>query len=102
MRLIITCGCGDTTQFAKDAFRIMYPKEKLPEVVELNKETRPMIRLFLSALAVEAVVDKFMDTKFAIAVEVRYKMNADIMGGEAYEDMDIYIDDLIKGHVLEL
>lgn len=34
MRLIVTCGCGDTTQFAKDAFKIMFPKEELPKVIE--------------------------------------------------------------------
>lgn len=34
MRLIITCGCGDTTQFAKDAFKIMFPKDKIDKLVE--------------------------------------------------------------------
>ena len=38
MRLIITCGCGDTTQFAKDAFKIMFPKEDYDKLVEKPDE----------------------------------------------------------------
>lgn len=34
MRLIISCGCGNTTDFARDAFKILFKGEPVPEVVE--------------------------------------------------------------------
>lgn len=34
MRLIITCGCADTTKYAKDAFKILFPNDELPDVIE--------------------------------------------------------------------
>lgn len=40
MKLIITCGCGDTTQFAKDAFKIAFPNEELPEIYEKIDQTQ--------------------------------------------------------------
>lgn len=102
MRLIITCGCGDTTQFAKDAFRILYPNESIPEVVELNETTKPLIKILLLALFPQKEVDNFLDSKFAISIDVRYEMQFDIMAGEATEGAAISVVNLIKGEELEL
>lgn len=33
MRYIVTCGCGDTESFAKDAFKILFKAEPLPPTV---------------------------------------------------------------------
>lgn len=33
MRVIFSCSCGNTDEFAKDAFKILFPKEELPELV---------------------------------------------------------------------
>lgn len=30
--ILFTCGCGNTDKFAQDAFRILFPKEKVPFV----------------------------------------------------------------------
>lgn len=30
--LIYTCGCGDTDRFAKDAFKLLFPTEKMPTI----------------------------------------------------------------------
>lgn len=34
MRLIVTCGCANTTKFAKDAFKILFKGEEVPDVIE--------------------------------------------------------------------
>lgn len=31
---IITCGCGDTDKFAKDAFKLLFPKEDVPPITQ--------------------------------------------------------------------
>lgn len=102
MRLIITCGCGDTTQFAKDAFKILHPDEETPEVVELSKETRPLIRIFLLTVTPKDEADKILDTKFALAIHVRYEMRFDVMTGESDEGAGISVIDLIKGEPLNI
>lgn len=33
MKTILTCGCGNTDQFAKDAYKLLFPKAELPPVV---------------------------------------------------------------------
>lgn len=33
MNLIVTCGCGDTDAFAKDAFSIIFPSAPTPPIV---------------------------------------------------------------------
>lgn len=33
MKIIYTCGCGDTDSFAKDAFRILFPHLPIPPLV---------------------------------------------------------------------
>lgn len=30
---ILTCGCSDTDKFAKEAFKLLFPDEKLPSIV---------------------------------------------------------------------
>lgn len=102
MRLIITCGCGDTTQFAKDAFKILFPKEDIPDIVELNHHNKPLIKMFMLTLGKEEVIDKFLDSKFAIAIDIRYQLDFDIITGESSEGAAINIKDLIKGCDLEL
>lgn len=102
MRLIITCGCGDTTEFAKDAFRILFPGEETPQVLEMNDENKPLIKIFLLTLNTEKEIDDFLSKKFAIAIDVRYSMQFDIMTGECMEGAEINIKDLIKGCDLEL
>lgn len=32
MDYIFTCGCGDTDQFAKDAFRLIFPHKDMPPI----------------------------------------------------------------------
>lgn len=32
-RIIVHCGCGNTHQFALDAYRLLFPDQSLPEVV---------------------------------------------------------------------
>lgn len=39
MGYIITCGCGDTNQFAKDAFRLLFKGQPIPPVI--NPEALP-------------------------------------------------------------
>lgn len=39
MRLIITCGCSDTSQFAKDAFKILFKDGPMPKVIEESADT---------------------------------------------------------------
>lgn len=102
MRIIITCGCGDTTQFAKEAFKILYPDEKVPKLIEMNDENKPLIKLFMLTLCTEKVIDEFLDSKFAIAIDIKYRMQFDIITEESIEGADIYIKDLIKGCDLEL
>lgn len=102
MRIILSCGCGDTTQFAKDAFRILRPDEEIPEVIEMDEKNKPLIKLFMLMLATEEKVDKFLSEKFAICVDVLYQMEVDIMLTEANESVAVYVKDLIKGCDLEL
>lgn len=33
MERILSCGCGDTDKFAKDAFKILFPLEEIPPIV---------------------------------------------------------------------
>lgn len=33
MGVIYSCECGDTEAFAKDAFRLLFPDEELPEII---------------------------------------------------------------------
>lgn len=33
MNVIVTCGCGDTDSFARDAFKIIFPGEPLPQLI---------------------------------------------------------------------
>lgn len=28
--VVITCGCGNTNEFAKDAFKLLFPNQKFP------------------------------------------------------------------------
>lgn len=32
MNKIVTCGCGDTDQFARDAFHLIFPKRPIPPI----------------------------------------------------------------------
>lgn len=31
--VIVSCGCNDTDQFAKDAYRLLFPEHPLPPIV---------------------------------------------------------------------
>lgn len=33
-QIILSCGCGNTDKFAKDAFRILFHTEKIPKIVK--------------------------------------------------------------------
>lgn len=33
MNIIVTCGCGDTDKFVKDAYKLIFPKEELPPIM---------------------------------------------------------------------
>lgn len=34
--VIITCDCGDTEAFAKDAYHLLFPGESLPPIRQIN------------------------------------------------------------------
>lgn len=38
MKHIVTCGCGDTDDYAVAAFKILFPKERVPKVVSQARE----------------------------------------------------------------
>lgn len=105
MRLIITCGCGDTTQFAKDAFKIAFPKEDLPVVIEKNKENELLLLLLTQVLRVILInqedehVDLSIEDKFAYYINTETVMRYDDETGW-YNDMDITIFDLRKGYYI--
>lgn len=33
MNVIVHCGCGDTAQFAQDAYRMLFPRHPMPPLV---------------------------------------------------------------------
>lgn len=33
MNVLVTCGCGDTDQFARDAYKLIFPGHPMPPVV---------------------------------------------------------------------
>lgn len=33
MSILITCGCGDTDQFARDAYKLIFPGHPIPPIV---------------------------------------------------------------------
>lgn len=46
---IVTCGCGDTDEFSRDAFKLLFPRTPVPEITHdpnlLDNETaRQMVR----------------------------------------------------------
>lgn len=44
MRAIITCECSDTESFAKDAFRILFPGQELPEVIPQTQQNVDFVK----------------------------------------------------------
>lgn len=55
-RYIVHCDCGDTGDFAKTAYKMLFPNAKLPQVLEGRLQTKdlaktePGIRDYLMAL----------------------------------------------------
>lgn len=103
MKLIITCGCGDTTQFAKDAFRIVFPKEDLPIVVDKNSDNAVLLELLFEMLAVICAQVNGMRANFDIEEKFAYYISSTPCmkydeGTGWYNDLDIEVYDLRKGH----
>lgn len=44
-KYIVCCQCGDTPAFSRDAFKLLFPKEKVPEV-----QLQPSLYNFLPTL----------------------------------------------------
>lgn len=58
VRLIYTCGCGDTDSFARSAYKLLFPDTEVPEIVHppLNHVSQ---RITEMARALEATKDPF-------------------------------------------
>lgn len=101
---MITCGCGDTTQFAKDAFKIAFPDEELPIVIEKNKENEVLLKFIIDLLDVIVANQGSNhqlsgEDKFAYYIQADRLMRCD-EEDQWYNDMDIQIFDLIKGYYI--
>ena len=51
---ILTCGCGDTDKFAEDAFKILFPGQRTPNIVHSmgiidNKLLRTVVNGLITA-----------------------------------------------------
>lgn len=48
---IVTCGCGETDEFAKNAFRLLFPNTDCPKIIRMASISRnPKILEFVKAL----------------------------------------------------
>lgn len=89
MRVIITCGCGGTTQFAKDAFKILFPKDKYDKLIEKpENDFLDSINEYLSIYA-----GKDIDFSQPYALMLTYKRYNET---KIFSIVDIY--DLMKGY----
>lgn len=55
---ILTCQCGDTPQFAREAFKVLFPDREVPMVLQMNdiaveQSNNPYIK------ALKKATDKF-------------------------------------------
>lgn len=48
--IIITCGCGNTEDFAKDAFKVLYGEVNFPDVFSLGKGRDELVLTALNIL----------------------------------------------------
>lgn len=58
MELIVTCGCDSTDDYAKDAFKILFPGETLPPIAH-SAEGVPSQRVVAMVRALERADEKF-------------------------------------------
>lgn len=89
MKLIITCGCGDTTQFAKDAFKVWFPKDKYDNLIE--KPDNDFLEVVNNYLALYA--NKRIDFSKPYALLLNSGKYNKVIN---FTDIEIY--DLLKGY----
>lgn len=81
---IINCGCGNTDDFSKDAYRMLFPDDDLPRIIhKLGIVKHKLLRDIVTAL---------VDGKEKYAYFVSYG-KAGIVGDKE----EVYVWDLLKG-----
>lgn len=99
--LIITCGCGDTTDYAKTGYKIRYGEVELPPVIEMNNENRCLIELLLDffPFATKQAIDLDQPFAFSVVFQSRYS-SYDENVNDWFDNMEYEVFDLLNGIVL--
>ena len=89
MKVILCCECGDTPAYSKDAFSILFPNEKIPEV-------------FAGDSTIAALADRFPSTSDAYSYIKGIAQNKEkyALAIDATEDGEVIsITNLLTGRV---
>lgn len=90
--IIITCGCGDTEAYAKDAFKILYDDYPMPEVYSLGGDRDELILTGLNILNTDYNLG--IDPKKAFALFVRTT-------DDGFSNRpEVWVTDLLTGEAL--
>lgn len=46
MKYLVHCGCGNTGEFAKDAFKMLFPDKELPKTIDSRIQLKLMSNKF--------------------------------------------------------
>lgn len=79
MKIIYSCGCGETDAFIKDAWKILFPAEELPPIRTVEEVVAPTSWSSVSRRQVEAL--KKAKEKFAIYVDTETDELWDLLKG---------------------
>lgn len=91
---IITCGCGDTDEFALAGFKLIAPNCEVPPIIHISDDNRIILETLLemASLGQRSKID--LDSPFALFIGVTRTM---IEGDESEGAVSYDIYDLLEG-----
>lgn len=99
--LIITCGCGDTTNYAKTGWKIIYGEDELPPIIEMDDSNRPLIEILMCYFPIHTRQNIDLDRPFAFCITFyNTRRVVDPETEEFYDEQHVRLFDLLKGTVL--
>lgn len=97
---IITCGCGDTDEFALAGFKLMAPNCEVPPIIHISDDNRIILETLLEMASMEQCDKIDLDSPFALFIGAKRVTVWEMDSNESEEMVDYSIYDLLEGEQL--